>query len=89
MVYRGAGGRDGRTLNSESRKYHINSVGILADTTVDNGDAGTVLYLTADPNFKSVLGIPKVTDEKERKNIPATQLLATSELIAPTIEYDD
>ena len=89
VVYRGVGGRDGRTLNSESRKYHINSVGILADTTVDNGDAGTVMYLTADPNFKSVLGVPKITDEKERKNIPATQLLATSELIAPTIEYDD
>lgn len=89
VVYRGAGGRDGRTLNSESRKYHENSIGIISDATVDNGDAGTVMYLTADPNFKSVLGLPKIVDEKERKNIPPTKLLATSSLIAPGIEFDD
>lgn len=89
VVYRGAGGRDGRTLNSESRKYHENSVGILSDATVDNGDAGTVLYLTADPNFKSVLGLPNVVDKKDRKDIPATKLLATTELLSPGIEYDD
>ena len=89
VVYRGTGGRDGRTLNSESRKYHENSLGIISDATVDNGDAGTVLFLTANPKFKSVLGVPDVTSEEGRKDLSATQLLSTSSLLAPAIEFDD
>lgn len=89
VVYRGQGGQDARTLNSESRKYHANSIGIISDATVDNGDAGTVVYLTADPNIDSVLGTTRVIDEKERKSIPATKLLPTSTLLAPMIEFDD
>ena len=89
VVYRGAGGRDARTLNSESRKYHENSIGVLSDSTVDNGDAGTVVYLTADPNITSTLGLTKVTDKKELKDVPPTKLLSTTSLVCPTIEYDD
>lgn len=89
VVYRGAGGRDGRTLNAESRKYHENSLGILSDATVDNGDAGTVLFLTANPKFKSVLGVSDVTPEKSRKDLTATQMLNTTSLLAPAIEFDD
>lgn len=89
IVYRGQGGRDARTLNSESRKYHENSIGVLSDATVDNGDAGTVVYLTADPNIKSVLGIPEVVEKDKRKDLKPTRLLSTSTLLAPCIEYDD
>lgn len=89
VVYRGAGGRDGRTLNSESRKYHENSLGIISDATVDNGDAGTVLFLTANPKFKSVLGVPEITSKESRKDLKATQLMNTSSLLAPAIEFDD
>lgn len=89
VVYRGLGGRDGRTLNSESRKYHPNSVGIMSDATVDNGDAGTVTFLTADPKFKSLLGTTEVTNEKDQKNLTPTQLMNTSSLLAPAIEFDD
>ena len=89
VVYRGAGGRDARTLNSESRKYHENSIGVLSDATVDNGDAGTVVYLTADPNITSVLGMTKIANKEERGKLPPTKLFATSSLLAPGIEFDD
>ena len=89
VVYRGAGGRDGQTLNSEARKFHPNSIGILSDATVDNGDAGAVVYTTANPNFVNLLGMTEVVDEKDRKDISPTQLLSTSSLLAPAIEFDD
>ena len=89
IVYRGQGGRDARTLNSESRKYHENSIGVLSDATVDNGDAGTVVYLTADPNIKSVLGIPEVVEKDKRKDLKPTRLLTTTTLLSPCIEFDD
>lgn len=89
VVYRGQGGRDGRTLNAESRKYHKNSIGIMSDATVDNGDAGTVTFLTANPNFKSLLGTTNITDEKDHKDLTSTQLMNTSSLLAPAIEFDD
>lgn len=89
LVYRGTGGRDGRTLNSEARKYHPNSIGIISDATVDNGDAGSVMYTTANPNYVNLLGMTEVIPEKDRKDIPATQLLSTSSLLAPAIEFDD
>lgn len=89
IVYRGQGGRDARTLNSESRKYHENSIGIVSDATVDNGDAGTVMYLTADPNIKSLLGITSITDKEQREKLTPSRVLGTSALLAPGIEYDD
>ena len=89
VVYRGLGGRDGRTLNAESRKYHVNSLGIMSDATVDNGDAGTVTFLTANPNFKSLLGTTNITAEDDRKNLTPTQLMNTTSLLAPAIEFDD
>ncbi len=89
VVYRGEGGQDGRTLNAEARKYHENSLGILSDATVDNGDAGTVVFLTADPKIKSLLGIPDVSGKEARKDLSPTQLMNTSSLLAPAIEYDD
>lgn len=88
VVYRGLGGRDGRTLNAESRKYHVNSLGIMSDATVDNGDAGTVTFLTANPNFKSLLGTTNISSEADRKNLTPTQLLNTTSLLAPAIEFD-
>lgn len=89
VVYRGLGGRDGRTLNAESRKYHENSLGIMSDATVDNGDAGTVTFLTANPKFKSLLGTTNITSKDEQKNLTPTQLLNTTSLLAPAIEFDD
>lgn len=89
VVYRGQGGRDARTLNSESRKYHENSISILSDATVDNGDAGTVVYLTADPNLKSLLGTSNIVSPEDRKKINPTRLLTTTSLLSPCIEFDD
>lgn len=89
LVYRGTGGRSSRTMNANSRKYHPSSIGIVSEATVDNGDAATVIYTTADPNYTSLLGMVKTCDEDEVKKLSPTRMMNTSSLLAPGAEFDD
>lgn len=87
VVYRGAGGRTARTMNANSRKFSRNSIGVDSEATVDNGDAGTVRFLSANPNYNSVRGTVnslEVLDESVNSSC-----LNTSFLLAPGLEFDD
>lgn len=87
VVYRGAGGRGSRTMNANSRKFSKSAVGVDSESTVDNGDAGTVRFLTANPNYNSVRGTVNQLDKFDA-TVNAS-CMNTSVLLAPAADLDD
>lgn len=85
-VYRGAGGRDARSMTAPARKFHRNATGVVSEANVDNGDVGTITYSSADPNYDTVRG----TSTRIDPNDPQTaQIFSTSFLLAPGADMDD
>ena len=87
VVYRGSGGRSSRTMNAENRKFSKNAIGVDSMVTVDNGDAGTVRYLSANPNYNSIRGTINVLDTFDQS--VNSSCLGTSQLLAPALDLDD
>ena len=87
VVYRGAGGRGSRTMNAKARKFSRNAIGVDSEVTVDNGDAGTVRYLTANPNYNSLRGTINILDKFDSS--VNSSCLNTSTLLAPGATLDD
>lgn len=85
-VFRGAGGRDARSMTAPSRKFHKNATGVVSEANVDNGDVGTITYSTADPNYDSVRGTSTRIDPADPKS---AQVFSTSFLLAPGADMDD
>lgn len=87
VVYRGTGGRSGRSMVANARKYHKNGMGVVSEATVDSKDVGAVTYLTPDANLGSLYGTIKTIDPTVEQ--PATKLLSTSTLLSPGADIDD
>ena len=87
VVYRGAGGRSSRTMNAKARKFSRNAIGVDSEVTVDNGDAGTIRYLSANPNYNSLRGTINILDKFDSS--VNSSCLNTSTLLAPGSTLDD
>ena len=87
VVYRGAGGRSSLSMTAKDRKFHKNSMGVTSEATVDNGDVGTVVYTTFNPNYKNVRGMTDRVDLN--KEIKPSELVSTSMLLSPGAENED
>lgn len=87
VVFRGSGGRGSRTMNSASRAFTKSAIGVDSEVTVDNGDAGTVKFLSANPNYNSLRGTTNELDKFDSS--VNTTCLNTSTLLAPMAELDD
>ncbi len=85
VTYAGEGGRGKDSMNKASRAYHVNDMGIVSEATVDSSDVGVNAYLSANPQFASLRGLP-VLDSKE---IKPSSLISTSALLAPGSDSDD
>lgn len=87
VVFRGAGGRSAQSMTAQHRQYGQDSVGVISEANVDNGAVGTITYLTADPNIKSLRGRPEpLTD---LTNPEKTKLQSTAMLISAGSDTDD
>lgn len=87
VVYRGAGGRSAVSMTAKHRQYYKDSIGIISEANVDNGNVGTVMYLTADPNITSLRGTVKpLTDLKDA---PKTKLQSTAMMVSAGADSDD
>lgn len=85
VTYAGEGGRGKDSMNKASRAYHKTDMGIVSEATVDSSDVGVNAYLSANPKFKNLRGIPIVDD----KAVPSSSLISTSALLAPGSDGDD
>ena len=84
VVYRGAGGRSARSMTTKNRKFDKTHMGVVSESSPDNSDVGTVIYLTADPNYTSIRGLSKPLTEMNN-----TKLMSTSMLMSPGATHDD
>lgn len=84
VTYVGEGGRSKETMSKPTRAYHKTDMGIVSEATVDSTDVGVNAYLSANPEFEDLRGIPK----KEKKIEPSS-LVSTSALLAPGASVDD
>lgn len=87
VVYRGTGGRSGRSMVANARRYHKNGMGVVSEATVDSKDVGAVVYLTPDANLGSLYGTIKTIDPSVEQ--PPGKLISTSALLAPGADIDD
>lgn len=87
VVYRGTGGRSGRSMVASARKYHKNGMGVVSEATVDSKDVGAVTYLTPDANLGSLYGTIKTIDPSVEQ--PPGKLISTSSLLSPGADIDD
>lgn len=87
VVYRGTGGRSGRSMVANARKYHKNGMGVVSEATVDSKDVGAVTYLTPDANLGSLYGTIKTIDPSVEQ--PPGKLISTSSLLSPGADIDD
>lgn len=87
VVFRGDGGRDADTMTAKHRQFVRDSVGIISEANVDNGQVGTIAYLTADPNIVNLRGVTKPIEDLA--NVPKTKVQSTAMLLSPGSDTDD
>jgi hypothetical protein len=83
VTYSGDGGRDKDTMTKPTRAYHLSNVGIDSESTVDSTGVGTIVYTSANPNFRDVRGL-SLAD----KELSPTNMLSTSALLSPASTTD-
>lgn len=87
VVFRGKGGRSADTMTAKHRQFTRDAVGIISEANVDNGQVGTIAYLTADPNITSLRGTCKKVEDLD--NVPRTKVQSTAMLLSPGSDMDD
>lgn len=88
VTYIGAGGRSKRSMVARTRKYHKNDKGVVSEATVDSGDVGINVYMTANPRIVSTRGLAIAGTTDEEKLEPAN-MVSTSAMLSPGADIDD
>lgn len=83
----GEGGRSKDAISLSARKYSINDIGTVSESTVDSGDVGVTAYVSANPKFNSLLGISKQYADNEE--LDPTEIFSTSVALSAFAENDD
>jgi hypothetical protein len=86
VTFTGEGGRSSRSMVQRTRVFHENDLGTISEATVDSGDVGINVFMSADPMLTSVRGVSKQFDLKKPDH---TSLLSTSALCAVGSDRDD
>lgn len=87
VVFRGKGGRSSQSMTAKHRQFSQDSIGIISEANVDNGETGTIAYLTTDPNITSLRGTVKPLENLDDPD--AAKLQSISMLISPGADMDD
>ena len=83
----GTGGRGSRTLTIQSRRFDPNSLGIISEASLDNGDVGGSSYLSVNSRMDDVMGFNK--SELETTSDNPTASYSTTYMINPFSDRDD
>ena len=86
VTYSGNGGRNSRTLVRHTREFHKNDIGTMSEATVDSGDVGINVFLSANPNFTSVRGVSRKYDSEKDGT---SNVMSSTMLLCPGSENDD
>ena len=83
----GTGGLSARTLTIQARRFDPNSLGIVSEASLDNGDVGGSGYLSVNPQMNDVMGMND--SEVEMRDSDPTASFSTSYLLNPFSDSDD
>lgn len=86
VTFNGVGGRTSRSMVKRTRAYHPNDMGVISESTVDNGDVGINTFLSANPQFNSVRGTTNRFKIGETGN---SSLLSTPAMLSVGATNDD
>lgn len=89
VTFSGNGGRSRETMVQGTRAYDKHDLGIVSEATVDSGDVGINVFLSADPNITSVYGLGKPIEIKPGEKPNVTKLFSTSSNLSVGVEKDD
>lgn len=86
VTYIGSGGRSKRSMVARTRKYHKNDMGVISEATVDSGDVGVNIYMSANPRIVSTRGLalPGMPEEAG-----TSSMVSTSAMLSPGADIDD
>lgn len=86
VTYIGNGGRSKRSMVARTRRFHKNDPGTISEATVDSGDVGINIYLTANPQIVSTRGF---TQRGSKDTTGISSLVSTAAMLAPAADVDD
>lgn len=89
-TFGGNGGRSRQSMVKRTRAHHKNAVGIISEASVDSSDSGNTTYLSSNPRFKSLYGIPDNGGTNEMiKDLTPENILSTNAMMMPCLDTDD
>lgn len=86
ITYIGNGGRSKRSMVARTRKFHENDMGVISEATVDSGDVGINIYMTANPQIISTRGLTKSAPNAD---VGTASMVSTSAMLSPGADIDD
>jgi len=86
VTYIGAGGRSKRSMVARTRKYHRNDMGTIGEQTVDSGDVGINVYMSANPRIVNTRGLTKPAPNAD---VGISSLVSTAAMLSPGADIDD
>lgn len=84
----GEGGQSKDTIKKDARIFQKSDMGVVSESTVDSGDVGINIFLSANPRLKNLRGMVATDDFNFDKN-GASSLVSTSALLSPGAMKDD
>lgn len=86
VTYVGSDGRSKDAMTKEAREYHPTDMGVISEATVDSGEVAINTYLSTNPKFTSLRGLPGQYNEQEDG---LSSLLSSSAINTPFSVNDD
>lgn len=89
-TFSGNGGRGKKSMVKRTRIHHKTSIGVISEATVDSSDAGVTTYMSANPKFKSLYGLPENSGTEEvNKDLKPENVFSTAMMMYPCSDTDD
>lgn len=86
VTFSGHGGRNSRSMVSESRKFHKNDLGVISEATVDSGNVAVNTSFSPGASLKDTYGL---IEPRDPKTVKPTEMWSTSALVSPGADMDD
>ena len=90
VTHSGTAGKSSQTMMKRHRRFDREHLGVISADTVDNGDVGVTVFMTANPQLESLRGETKdIPRDKESLLKMRSSVLSMTSLVSPCITQDD
>ena len=90
ITFTGNGGRSKQSMVKRTRQHHLNAIGIVSEATKDSSDAGISTYMSANPKFTNLYGIPENTGTGEMNpDLKPENVFSATIMMMPCCDMDD